>query len=73
MRFNQNKNYFETINLPAGREVLVSISSYSRERERERVSLLISKFVGANACGARSFSIAKFYNVVKNESLCFVA
>ena len=39
MRFNQNKNYFETINLPAGREVLVSISSYSRERERERESI----------------------------------
>ena len=33
MWFNQNKNLCETINLPAGREVLVPISTYSRERE----------------------------------------
>ena len=38
MWFNQNKNLCKTINLPAGREVLVSISTYSRER----ISLLNS-------------------------------
>ena len=37
--------------------ILNRVSTYL---ERERVSLLIGNYVGANACGARSFDVIKF-------------